>query len=256
MLSGMPFFYSFAVSLLMAAVACERSQERLQTAAASSVRFIGSPISRDELLGRFDPAAHPDFVRLEPSLAVRPNLYLRREAYEALIHMATAAQVEGVKLRVLSATRTFAQQKAIWERKWNERAPTLPDPTARAQSILEYSSMPGTSRHHWGTDVDLNALENSAFEAGGPHEKAYRWLTQNAHRFGFCQPYTPLGSERTDGYREEKWHWSYRPIAAVFLQQYAQQVTNSDLKGFTGDEVAVRLRVVERYVLGVDTSCR
>ncbi len=206
-----------------------------------------------ELLGQFDPAEHPDFVRIAAPFASKPCMYLRREAAEAFASMAAAAQRDGVALRVLSATRTFAHQKVIWERKWRERAAAMPDPVARARSILEYSSMPGVSRHHWGTDVDLNALENSDFEPGGRHEKVYRWLQQHAHQFGFCQPYT---SARATGYREEKWHWSYRPLSGPMLRQYAAQVSDSLLTGFLGAEVAMSLQVIKHYALEVDTSCQ
>lgn len=227
-------------------------------------RMASAPLEADtgrmfpmaELLGKFDPTTHPDFARIAAPYATRADLYLRREAADAFARMARAAQGEGIALRVLSATRSFPYQKRIWERKWNDRAATQPNPVQRAQSILEYSAMPGASRHHWGTDIDLNALENSAFEPGGPHERVYTWLRHNAHRFGFCQPYTPLGPERPTGYREEKWHWSYLPLAAPMLRQYAAQVTDSLLTGFSGAETAARLGIVRNYVLGVSADCR
>ncbi|MCS7035795.1 MAG: M15 family metallopeptidase [Saprospiraceae bacterium] len=227
-----------------------------QGVSALSTVDSGRAFPLAELLGQFDPARHPDFVRVPAPYAARADLYLRREAAEAFARMAQAAQADGIALRVLSAARSFAYQKGIWERKWNDRATTWPNFMQRAQSILEYSAMPGASRHHWGTDVDLNALENGAFEPGGPHEKVYTWLSQHAHRFGFCQPYTPLGPERPTGYREEKWHWSYLPLAAPMLQQYAARVTDSLLTGFAGAETAASLSIVQNYVLGINAACR
>ena len=55
--------------------------------------------------------------------------------------------------------------------------------------ILEYSSAPGTSRHHWGTDMDINALQNDYFSNKGNGAFLYEWLQKNAAKFGFCQPY-------------------------------------------------------------------
>ncbi|MCS6928802.1 MAG: M15 family metallopeptidase [Saprospiraceae bacterium] len=212
--------------------------------------------SLNELLGKFDPAVHPDFARIPAPYATRPDLYLRRKAVEALVRMAKAAQAEGINLRVLSATRSFSHQKDIWERKWYERANSMPDLVLRARSILEYSAMPGTSRHHWGTDVDLNSLRHEDFEAGGPHEKVYKWLCQHAHQFGFCQTYTPLGQNRAFGYREEKWHWSYLPLASPMLEQYVAHVTDSLLTGFAGAQTATSLKIIQHYVLGIDVNCR
>ena len=60
------------------------------------------------------------------------------------------------------------------------------DSLKAAKTILLYSSMPTTSRHHWGTDMDINSLENSYF-ASGQGLKEYTWLKKNAAKFGFCQ---------------------------------------------------------------------
>ena len=113
--------------------------------------------------------------------------------------MYDAAKKEGITLKIISATRNFATQKIIWEGKWTGKrlheskenlAKTIPNPTERAIKILRWSSMPGTSRHHWGTDIDLNKLNNSYFEKG-EGLKIYNWLIANASSFGFCQPYSP-----------------------------------------------------------------
>ncbi|MFM9004881.1 MAG: D-alanyl-D-alanine carboxypeptidase family protein [Flavobacteriales bacterium] len=44
---------------------------------------------------------------------------------------------------------------------------------------MKFSSMPGTSRHHWGTDIDLNSVEPSYF-LSGKGLLIYQWLS--AHR--------------------------------------------------------------------------
>ncbi len=64
--------------------------------------------------------------------------------------------------------------------------------------------MPG-ARHHWGTDFDLNALNNAYFNTKDG-KRIYDWLTQHAAEFGFCQPYTAKGGPdgRPIGYEEEK----------------------------------------------------
>ena len=79
--------------------------------------------------------------------------------------MYNAALLEGVELKIVSGTRNFHQQKSIWERKWNANIKSM-DSLSSVKEILKYSSMPCTSRHHWGTDIDLNDLNNSYFEYG------------------------------------------------------------------------------------------
>jgi LAS superfamily LD-carboxypeptidase LdcB len=114
--------------------------------------------------------------------------------------------------------------------------------------------MPGTSRHHWGTDIDLNAFTNTYFESGAGY-KIYQWLLTNAASYGFCQPYTKKGVNRPSGYEEEKWHWSYLPISVALTQQAAQTLTDDQIKGFKGAEVAETIKVVQNYVLGIEPRC-
>ena len=115
--------------------------------------------------------------------------------------------------------------------------------------------MPGTSRHHWGTDIDLNNLENSWFEKG-EGKKIYEWLTANAGSYGYCQPYSPKGGARPHGYNEEKWHWTYLPVSVDLLKAYQQELSNGSISGFKGSEVAGNIDVVKKYVVGVAQECK
>lgn len=215
-------------------------------------------VDKNYLLGKFDPATHPQFSKLsdEHAQGSAKGAYLRKETYQAFIKMSEAAKKEGVELIIISATRNFDSQKRIWENKWEGRTmvegknlTTVKDPKERARLILLYSSMPTTSRHHWGTDMDLNSSENSFFESG-EGLKIYQWLTAHGAEYGFCQPYTSKTGGRT-GYEEEKWHWSYLPLSGDLLEAYKKQVRYSDLKGFAGSEVAKSMEVIKRYVEGV-----
>jgi len=215
-------------------------------------------VDKNYLLGKFDPSTHREFVRLSDQHAQgsAKGAYLRKETYDAFIKMSEAAKKDGVALVIISATRNFASQKRIWENKWEGRTivegknlTTVKDKKERARLILLYSSMPSTSRHHWGTDMDLNALENTFFESG-EGLKIYQWLVAHASDYGFCQPYTSKSEGRT-GYEEEKWHWSYLPLSGQFLNDYVNQVTYKDIKGFAGSEVASSLEVIRNYVQGV-----
>ncbi len=218
--------------------------------------------SLDYIMGKFDPTTHPDFVELETIHASSKKMYLRKDAYTAFKKMFEAAKKEGVSLQIRSATRPFHHQKRIWEAKWTgtrlvqgkSLAKTIADPKERALKILEYSSMPGTSRHHWGTDMDFNAFENAYFEKG-KGLKEYNWLVANAPSFGFCQPYTPKGNERPYGYNEEKWHWSYQPTAKKLTRDAKELLKDKNISGFKGAETATIINVVDKYVLGIDKSC-
>jgi len=214
------------------------------------------------IMGKFDPAQDSNFVLVDKKHADREGLFLRKICYEAFINMRDSAQKDGLNFTIRSATRNFDYQKGIWERKWNgvtkvegaDLSKTIANAKERAAKILEYSSMPGTSRHHWGTDLDLNAFENSYFESGKGLEE-FEWLQKNAAHFGFCRPYTTKDENRPNGYNEEKWHWSYLPLSKTFTQVAELHLQDSMIVGFAGDSTAVALKVVENYVLGINKAC-
>jgi zinc D-Ala-D-Ala carboxypeptidase len=214
------------------------------------------------LTGKFDLNAEPTFVKVSAEYASGPNMLMRKESYEDFRAMFAAALKEGVRLTIVSAARSFEQQKVIWERKWQGRVlvggknlSRVGSPLERARAILSYSAMPTTSRHHWGTDVDIITTEESYFTAG-PGKKVYAWLSANAASFGFGQPYTPKGAHRPHGYKEEHWHWSHLPVASELLREFEATITYEHIDGFRGAEVARELLVIERYVLGVSPGCR
>jgi LAS superfamily LD-carboxypeptidase LdcB len=217
----------------------------------------------DYLTGRFDPVTHPDFVQIDSSYADRTGMYLRKDAYQAFESMYRMALQDDIHLQIRSATRNFEYQKGIWERKWTgetliesgkDASLAYPDPVERAKMILKYSSMPGSSRHHWGTDIDLNSFENTWFEQGAG-KILYAWLQQHAHKYGFCQPYTEKGPDRREGYEEEKWHWSYIPVAEQLTKLAKDNLKDQMISGFSGAETAGKIQVVKNYVLGINPEC-
>lgn len=70
------------------------------------------------LTGKFDPAQHPDFVKVDAKYADKEGHLLRKDAYESFVKMAEAAEGQGITLTIISATRNFEKQRGIWEGKW------------------------------------------------------------------------------------------------------------------------------------------
>ncbi len=262
--------YTFAAFLFTVLIlgSCKQQNEteEVQESPAEEQKAPESvpAIDVNYIQGKFDPETHPEFVEIDTTYADRPGMYLRKDTYQAYRQMYRAAREDGIDLVIRSATRNFEYQKGIWERKWTgetkiengkDASVAYTDPVDRALAILKYSSMPGTSRHHWGTDIDLNAFENTWFESGDGL-KVYEWLTANASTYGFCQPYTAKGESRPHGYEEEKWHWSFKPISARLTLMASRQLEDSGITGFQGSETAEDIGVVEKYVLGVNAACR
>ncbi len=219
--------------------------------------------SIEYLMGKYDPATHKDFVLIPKKYADRDDRFLRKDVLEAFKLMYEAASKDSVFLQIRSATRNFENQKMIWEKKWTGKtlledninaATQIHTDVDRAKKILEYSSMPGSSRHHWGTDVDFNNFENEWFETG-TGLKLYQWMVENANKFGFCQPYSAMGSDRNSGYFEERWHWTYVPVSGKLTELARTALTDDKIYGFLGSQTANEIGVVQNYVLGISPTC-
>ena len=146
--------------------------------------------------------------------------------------MQVAAAYEGFNLQAASSWRSFERQLAIWNGKWRGERPLLDadnqpldalqlDDMERLHAILRWSALPGTSRHHWGTDLDIYdpdclpvgtrlALEPWEYEAGGWFADLGEWLGDHMADFGFFLPYAkPL--DAAQGVAYEPWHISFAP---------------------------------------------
>ena len=146
--------------------------------------------------------------------------------------MQVAAADEGFNLQAASSWRSFERQLAIWNGKWRGERPLLDadnqpldalqlDDMERLHAILRWSALPGTSRHHWGTDLDIYdpdclpvgtrlALEPWEYEAGGWFADLGEWLGDHMADFGFFLPYAkPL--DAAQGVAYEPWHISFAP---------------------------------------------
>ena len=259
-------------SLIISAVISIHSTAIAETASNSVGVMLAAPdsivhdhaLSERFLMGKYSASKHGDFVKISSKYASRSGMYMQRLPYDAFQAMHRDAKNSGVNLKIISATRSFYHQKSIWEGKWNGKRAvggiknikrSIQDPVKRAKKILEYSSMPGSSRHHWGTDIDLNAFNNSYFSSG-QGKKTYSWLVKNAPRYGFCQPYTPKSGERPTGYNEEKWHWSFRPLSKHYTEQAQIRLFDSKFSGFRGSNTAAQIGILKNYVLGINPYCR
>ncbi|HAS21949.1 MAG TPA: D-alanyl-D-alanine carboxypeptidase, partial [Idiomarina loihiensis] len=88
---------------------------------------------------------------------------LHPDAAEAYLAMQKAAAAEGIEFAIASGFRSLDRQLSIWNRKWRGKLPlrskegelldasNLSD-VEKMHAILHWSSLPGSSRHHWGSD--------------------------------------------------------------------------------------------------------
>jgi len=155
------------------------------------------------------------------------GINLRKEAYESFLDMKKAAQADGIDIKIVSSFRDFYRQESIWERKYLQFTEDGMSPLDAIDKIIEYSTIPGTSRHHWGTDIDIidgrpkssgDVLVTEKFENNGPYVGLKQWMDKNSETFGFYLVYTD--NPRRRGFKYEPWHYSYAPISIPMLTAY------------------------------------
>jgi len=208
------------------------------------------------LMGKFQLRDHPNFVLVDKKHHTKSEMYLQKETLDAFVKMKESAEKDGIKLTIVSGTRNFNSQKSIWERKYNKYKKEGLTDIEIIRKIMIWSSMPSTSRHHWGTDIDINGFDEYFDGKDEKANKEYEWLVNNAPKFDFCQVYTEKGDgKRQTGYNEEKWHWSYMPLSSGYLKEYKKLITYKDINGFSASEFAKELDIIKTFVFGISREC-
>jgi len=224
-----------------------------------------NPLDALQLTGR----ARTHLVELD-----EPRCSLHAAVAGPFLALRAAAALDGLQLEPASSFRDFERQRLIWNAKYRGERPLLDrmgraldaaslTPAERVDAILAWSALPGASRHHWGTDLDVYdraALPDGArpelvpaeYAPGGPSARLDMWLAAHAHEFGFYRPYM---SDR-GGVGFEPWHISYAPVAQRCIAQLDAAVLREALGSAAIEgaaEVQVRLdELLLRYVAAVD----
>ena len=170
-------------------------------------------------------------TRTHVAAVIDAGVHLHVQVAAPFMNLRRRAQHEGIDLVAVSGFRDFERQLAIWNGKYRGEKPLYDaagkllrtDALAgreRVDAILHWSALPGASRHHWGTDVDLidrRAIDSASvvkltaaeYAPGGPFAPLAAWLEENAAQFGFFRPYRGIRS----GVQPEPWHFSFAPLA-------------------------------------------
>jgi LAS superfamily LD-carboxypeptidase LdcB len=161
---------------------------------------------------------------------------VHHDIFQPLQQLQKAASEQGFQLAIASAFRSFERQSLIWNSKANGQRPVL-DTNGKALDItkltqdellfalLRWSAIPGCSRHHWGTDLDIYdaaavapnyTVQLTAEECAetGVFAKFHNWLDAffASNETGFFRPY----AQDIGGIAPERWHISHAPTAGKF----------------------------------------
>lgn len=213
-------------------------------------------------------------VRTHIAAVPDPDCALHEYVVVPFLSLRRAAQADGFDLKPQSSFRDFSRQLAIWNGKFSGQRPIVDafgrpldvnglSPGERVDAILLWSALPGASRHHWGTDIDVVdgyatapgyrvQLTPEEFASGGPYAPLGTWLETNAPRFGFFRPFRGVLS----GVQAEPWHFSFAPVAENARRALSPAVLHKAIAAaplLGKEEVLTRLDELHaRYVANID----
>lgn len=212
----------------------------------------------------------------EHNLVAIPELgcQVHYQVVEPLLQLCDSARAAGFDLQVASSFRGFERQRLIWNAKAAGQRPvfdnagqqldmTVLTDIEKVHAILRWSTLPGASRHHWGTDLDVYdssaiaadyrvQLTRSECVGSGPFAAFHCWLADliaDGKSCGFYRPY----AKDCGGVAPEPWHLSYIPLAQAYAHQRTEALLRQQLEA---SDIALKPCVLEhlsdlyqRYVL-------
>ena len=194
-------------------------------------------------------------------------------AASAFLRLREAAAVDGFDLRPVSSFRGYAMQLRIWNDKFSGRKALYDidghprdrsgfDEETIIRCILNWSALPGGSRHQWGSEIDVvdgNAMPPGyapkllpeEVRPGGLFAPLHRWLDAHIGAFGFFRPY----AREQGGMYPEPWHLSFAPVSLRAIEDLsvpllAELTARSAMLG--KDRVLERMPdIFERHILNI-----
>ena len=180
-----------------------------------------------------------NFALVDESLLVpfnHTNCLCHVQIVDRLKALITDAAKHGFDVAIASAYRSVERQALIVEEKFTGRRVVLDeneqvldisefDDYQKISRICLFSALPGLSRHHLGTDLDIypknllpqnKRLQLTAYEYAedGYFYPFLAYMQENLAKFGFYHPY--IGTNMA----YEPWHISYGSLANSLLANF------------------------------------
>jgi LAS superfamily LD-carboxypeptidase LdcB len=200
---------------------------------------------------------------------------VHRDVIEPFLALKAAAAASGIDLQIVSGFRDFDAQLRIWNMKYRGERPLYDqagnvrehaslDAPQLVDAILCWSALPGASRHHWGSDIDV--IDRAAmpenyrlrllpdeFEPGAVFCQLGVWLNQNIARYGFFRPY----DEYRGGVYPEPWHLSHAGISTAALELLSVELIAATVRAsevLGKEQVLAQLpEIYRKYVINISS---
>ena len=208
-------------------------------------------------------------IGMDDSRIVSDTILLEKKTYSAFIKMKDAAEKDGIIIKLVSGFRDFYRQQLIWNNKYKKFTNefSLDGPTA-IKEIIRFSTIPGTSRHHWGTEIDIidknfenekDLLISKKYEEGGIFNSLKKWMDKNSKRFGFYIVYDD--DSNRPGFEYEPWHYTYKPVSDLYQREFLKlnlksiiSKTKVEGKEFINDEFIKKY--IDENIMGISSHLK
>ncbi len=137
---------------------------------------------------------------------------LERDAAYLYSQMVDAAKEDGIYLGWEDCYRSYRTQARAYER----RCPYVQTSTGKTRECKGAPLAPaGASNHGWGRAVDFTNRHDTVLSC---RNIEYKWLQDNAYRFGWVHPGWAECGQRS----QEPWHWEYAGVTNPTLVEYVK----------------------------------
>ena len=133
---------------------------------------------------------------LSKDYTYKNNKQMFDKATNAFNKMQQDAQKDGINLYIISRYRSYSLQKWLYDKYKSE-----------SKDVDTFSAKAGYSEHQTGLAFYLNDSKTSVRDSF-EFTDAYKWLKENAYKYGFILRY-PKGKSDITGYKFEPWHYRY-----------------------------------------------
>lgn len=130
---------------------------------------------------------------------------MEKVAADAMSKMVKDMRSDGLSIILQSGYRSEELQTTIYNRNVQNRGQERAD---------KYSARPNSSEHQTGLAMDLST--DGTLEETFENTPQFKWLNENAHKYGFIMRY-PKDKVYMTGYEYEPWHYRYVGVEIASL---------------------------------------
>ncbi len=130
------------------------------------------------------------------------------------VQMFLDAEADGVSLKLVDAYRSRKRQSELYQKKVDSYIAKGYSRTDAEKKAATITARPDTSEHQTGLALDIVTPSYTKMNSGFANTKAYKWLLQHAHNYGFTLRY-PKGKTLITKVIYEPWHWRFVGLEAA-----------------------------------------